>query len=94
MSPWGPTGLTYGDRLGGSDVDVKVFQRFTQAPYDRYTHADSFALDGLLRGLRLPSLVMPERGGGTITREPDEEAGLMTGVTPPSPRSPVLTGHG
>ncbi|MFJ3610806.1 DUF6086 family protein [Streptomyces hydrogenans] len=74
-----PTGLTYSDRLGGSNIDVEVFQRFTQALYDRYTETGSFVLHGLLRGLLLPSLVMLERCGGTITHKPEKEAGLMEG---------------
>ncbi|MFB7829477.1 DUF6086 family protein [Streptomyces hydrogenans] len=74
-----PTGLTYSDRLGGSNVDVEIFQRFTQALYDRCAHTNSFVLHGLLRGLLLTSLVMLERCGGTITRETEEEAGLMDG---------------
>lgn len=31
----------------------------------------------LLRGLLLASIVMLEKGGGTVVREPDREAGLL-----------------
>ncbi|MFI8917380.1 DUF6086 family protein [Streptomyces sp. NPDC053513] len=72
-----PTGLAFNQRLGGSDVELAVFQRFTQALYDRYCNTNSFVLHGLLRGLLLPSMVMLENGGGSIIRTPEDEAGLL-----------------
>ncbi|MEU6621888.1 DUF6086 family protein [Streptomyces litmocidini] len=72
-----PTGLTFNERLGGSDVELAVFQRFTQTLYDRYCNTNNFVLHGLLRGLLLPSIVMLENGGGSIIRTPEDEAGLL-----------------
>ncbi|MFE4305697.1 DUF6086 family protein [Streptomyces sp. NPDC056891] len=72
-----PTGLTDNERLGGSDVDLSVFQQFTQALYDRYCSTNHFILHGLLRGLVLTSVVMLERGGGSITRTLENEDGLL-----------------
>ncbi|GAA3985070.1 hypothetical protein GCM10022384_36800 [Streptomyces marokkonensis] len=71
------TGLTENERLGGSDVDLAVFQQFTQGLYDRYCATNNFVLHGLLRGLLLPSIVMLEKGGGSITRTPESEDGLL-----------------
>ncbi|WP_158715217.1 DUF6086 family protein [Kitasatospora phosalacinea] len=72
-----PTGLTDNERLGGTDVDVAVFQQFTQALYDRHRRSNHFVLHGLLRGVLLPSIVMLENGGGSITRTLQGEAGLF-----------------
>lgn len=72
-----PTGLTENERLGGSDVDLAVFQQFTQGLYDRYCSTNNFVLHGLLRGLLLPSIVMLEKGGGSIARTPEGEDGLL-----------------
>ncbi|MET9376277.1 DUF6086 family protein [Streptomyces sp. NPDC003035] len=72
-----PTGLTYSERLGGSEVDLALFQRFTQKLYDRYFNTNNFVLHGLLHGLLLSSIVMLENGGGSITRIPEEEYGLL-----------------
>ncbi|MFD3998398.1 DUF6086 family protein [Streptomyces sp. NPDC058583] len=72
-----PTGLTDNERLGGSDVDLFVFQQFTQALYDRYCSTNNFVLHGLLRGLLLTSVVMLERGGGSIARNPEWEDRLL-----------------
>ncbi|MEV6204425.1 DUF6086 family protein [Streptomyces sp. NPDC051771] len=72
-----PTGLTYVDRLGGSDVDIAVFQGFTQKLYDSHFNTNNFVLHGLLRGLLLTSLVMLENGGGSIVRSPESEGGEL-----------------
>ncbi|MGI5253596.1 DUF6086 family protein [Actinacidiphila glaucinigra] len=72
-----PTGLTDNERLGGSDVDLAVFQQFTQGLYDRYCSTNNFVLHGLLRGLLLTSIVMLEKGGGSIDRNRDGESGLL-----------------
>ncbi|XIE78420.1 DUF6086 family protein [Streptomyces sp. SBR177] len=72
-----PTGLMRNDRIGGSDVDMVVFQRFTQTLYDQYCNTNNFVLHGIWRGLLLPSIVIVERGGGLIKRKPDEEYGLF-----------------
>ncbi|WTY30864.1 DUF6086 family protein [Streptomyces anulatus] len=72
-----PTGLTENDRLGGSDVDPAVFQKFTQGVYDGYCSTNNFVLHGLLRGLLLPSIVMLEKGGGSIARNHEWEDGLL-----------------
>ncbi|MFG3351164.1 DUF6086 family protein [Streptomyces sp. NPDC048001] len=71
------TGLTENERLGGSDVDLTVFEHFTQGLYDRYCSTNNFVLHGLLRGLLLTSIVMLEKGGGSITRTPEDEDGLL-----------------
>ncbi|WP_217244972.1 DUF6086 family protein [Streptomyces sp. AC602_WCS936] len=71
------TGLTESERLGGSVVDLPVFQQFTQGLYDRYCSTNNFVLHDLLRGLLLPSVVMLEKGDGSITRTPESEDGLL-----------------
>jgi hypothetical protein len=71
------TGLTDNERLGGSDVDPAVFQQFTQALYDRYCSTNNFVLHGLLRGLLLTSIVMLEKGGGSVARNREREDGLL-----------------
>ncbi|MEV4949781.1 DUF6086 family protein [Streptomyces sp. NPDC053755] len=63
-----PTGLVYSERLGGSDVDLEVFQRFTQKLYDDYCNTNNFILHNILRGFLLASIVMLENGGGSIVR--------------------------
>ncbi|CAL9422088.1 DUF6086 family protein [Streptomyces sp. enrichment culture] len=73
-----PTGLSENERLGGSDVDLAVFQRFTQGLYERCCSTKNFVLHGLLRGLLLTSIVMLEMGGGSIARTREErENGLL-----------------
>ncbi|MFF8444842.1 DUF6086 family protein [Streptomyces californicus] len=72
-----PTGLTENERLGGSDVDLTVFQQFTQGVYDRYCSTNNFALHGLLRGLLLTSIVILEKGGGSVARNHQWEDGLL-----------------
>ncbi|MEV7994510.1 DUF6086 family protein [Streptomyces sp. NPDC086077] len=74
------TGLTENERLGGSDVDLVAFQQFTQGLYDRYCSTSNFVLHGLLRGLLLTSIVMLEKGGGSIDRNPEREDGLLEGL--------------
>ncbi|MFC7883101.1 DUF6086 family protein [Streptomyces sp. NPDC057376] len=71
------TGLTENERLGGSDVDLAVFQQFTQGLYDRYCSTNNLVLHGLLRGLLLPAIVMLDKGGASITRTPEDEDGLL-----------------
>ncbi|MFJ8980020.1 DUF6086 family protein [Streptomyces sp. NPDC102282] len=71
------TGLTDNERLGGSDVDLAAFQQFTQELYDRYCSTRNFVLHGLLRGLLLTSIVMLEKGGGSIARNHKREDGLL-----------------
>ncbi|MFC9948796.1 DUF6086 family protein [Streptomyces pratensis] len=71
------TGLTENERLGGSDVDLVVFQQFTQGLYDSYCRTRNFVLHGLLRGLLLTSIVMLEKGGGSIARNREREDGLL-----------------
>lgn len=72
-----PTGLTENEQIGGSDVELAEFQRFTQALYDQYCSTNSFVLHGLLRGFLLTSIVMLERGGGSLTRHLEREDGLL-----------------
>ncbi|PAZ16964.1 hypothetical protein CLM62_05175 [Streptomyces sp. SA15] len=71
-----PTGLTPNE-LGGCDVDLETFQAFTQGMYDSYCSTTSFIMHDLMRGLLLASIVMLEKGGGTIVRVPEREAGLL-----------------
>lgn len=75
-----PTGLSENERLGGSDVDLAVFQQFTQRLYDRCCSTNNFVLHGLFRGLLLSSIVMLEKGGGSIVRNCEEENGLLEGL--------------
>ncbi len=72
-----PTGVIDNERLGGSDVELDTFQQFTQAAYDWYCGTNHFVLHGLVRGMLLPSIVMLENGGGSITRTPQGEADLF-----------------
>ncbi|MFE2560348.1 DUF6086 family protein [Streptomyces sp. NPDC059352] len=72
-----PTGLVYNERLGGSDVDLAVFQHFTQKLYDRYCNTNNHILHDFLRGLLLASIVMLENGGGSIARTAKDEYGLL-----------------
>ncbi|MGW9453343.1 DUF6086 family protein [Streptomyces sp. NPDC055632] len=72
-----PTGLTENEQLGGSTVDPVIFQKFTQALYDRYCSTNNQVLHGLLRGLLLASLVMLEKCGSSIARTPEREEGVM-----------------
>lgn len=71
------TGMTENERLGGSDVDLATFQQFTQGLYDRWCSTNNFVLHGLLRGLLLTSIVMLEKGGGSIARNHEWEDGLL-----------------
>ncbi|MFL4908336.1 DUF6086 family protein [Streptomyces sp. MMS24-I2-30] len=71
-----PTGLTPNER-GGADVDISTFQAFTQGLYDTCCATKNVLMHDLLRGLLLASIVMLEKGGGTVVREPDREAGLL-----------------
>ncbi|WP_405007283.1 DUF6086 family protein [Kitasatospora purpeofusca] len=72
-----PTGLIDNERLGGSDVELDTFRQFTQAVYDRYCGTNHLVLHGLVRGMLLPSIVMLENGGGSITRTLQDEADLF-----------------
>ncbi|MFJ4791998.1 DUF6086 family protein [Kitasatospora purpeofusca] len=72
-----PTGLIDNERLGGSNVELDTFRQFTQATYDWYCDTNHFVLHGLVRGILLPSIVMLENGGGSITRTPEGETDLF-----------------
>ncbi|WP_323188303.1 DUF6086 family protein [Streptomyces sp. NBC_00249] len=71
-----PTGVTPNER-GGADVDIQTFQAFTQRVYDTCCSTNNFIMHDLMRGMLLASIVMLENGGGTITRTPEREAGLL-----------------
>jgi hypothetical protein len=53
-----PTGLVHSERLGGSEVDLEVFQRSAQKLYDDYCNTDHFMPHNLLRGFLPASIVM------------------------------------
>jgi hypothetical protein len=71
-----PTGLTPNER-GGCDVTIETFQAFTQGMYDKYCSSNHPILRGLIRGLLMASIVMLEKGGGTVVRTPEREAGFL-----------------
>lgn len=70
------TGLAPNER-GGADVDLDTFQAFAQGLYDAYCSTSNFIMHELLRGLLVSSLVLLKKGGGTVARDPEQEAGLL-----------------
>ncbi|MFJ6086405.1 DUF6086 family protein [Streptomyces sp. NPDC092369] len=71
-----PTGLTPNER-GGADVDLEMFQAFTQGMYNKYFVTENVIMHDLMRGLLLASMVMLETSGGAINRAPERERDLL-----------------
>ncbi|SDI09232.1 hypothetical protein SAMN05192558_101664 [Actinokineospora alba] len=71
-----PSGLTPGQD-DTCAVDVPIFQRFTEGLLKEWGSTRHPVAHALMRGVLLPSVVMLERAGVTLTPGSDREAAIL-----------------